>query len=80
VPTYPQVTMSVVKPQDHTVVAEPGQSGQLMLTVLQDGLFLPNLLERDQGTRQAVAGQWPTDGVANVRPLEVSQAAPEGLY
>jgi hypothetical protein len=80
VPTYPQVTMSVVTPGDHTAVVTPGQSGQLMLTVLQDGLFLPNVLERDQAVRHETAGQWPADGVANVRPLEVSQVAPEGLY
>lgn len=79
-PTYPQVTMSVVDPDDFTQVVGRGESGRLRLTVLHEDLFLPNLLERDQATRYDTAGEWPVDGIANVRPLQVSQATPEGLY
>ncbi|TCO59915.1 hypothetical protein [Actinocrispum wychmicini] len=80
VPTYPQVTMSVVDPADWTSVVAPGKSGQLRLTVLHEDLLLPNILERDEATRYDTGGRWPVDGVANVKPLQVSKAAPEGLY
>jgi hypothetical protein len=50
------------------------------LTVLHDDLFLPNILERDQGERYDPGGRWPCDGVANVRPFQVTRATPEGLY
>ncbi|WP_284750296.1 hypothetical protein [Amycolatopsis sp. RTGN1] len=79
-PTYPQVTMSVVDPEDFRKTVDKGQSGQLKLTVLHEDLFLPNLMERDEATRFDTKGEWPVDGVYNVRPLQVSQAAPEGLY
>jgi hypothetical protein len=80
VPTYPQVTTSVVDPEDFTRVVGYGETGQLRLTVLHEDLFLPNLLERDQATRYDPKGVWPADGIVNVRPLRVSQATPEGLY
>jgi hypothetical protein len=69
-----------VDPADFRTTVGKGQSGQLKLTVLHEDLFLPNLLERDEATRYDTKGEWPVDGVFNVRPLQVSQAAPEGLY
>ena len=50
------------------------------MTVLHQDLFLPNVLERDQAVRYDTAGRWPTEGVANVRPLEIVSSSPEGLY
>lgn len=79
-PTYPQVTMDVVEPGDWRAVVAPGQTGRLRLTVLHEDLFLPNVLERDEAVRYDAAGRWPVDGVANVRPLQVSALTPEGLY
>ncbi|MET8689243.1 arylcarboxylate reductase [Streptomyces sp. NPDC004732] len=78
-PNYPQVTMQVVRKDDWTSVVAPGASGQVRLTVLHDDLFLPNVLERDQAARH-VDDDWPCDGVADVRPLQVTNSAPEGLY
>jgi len=80
VPTYPQVTSTVVDRDEWTKVVPFGSIGQVRMTVLQDDLFLPNILERDQALRYDLAGRWPCDGVANVKPLQITTAAPEGLY
>ncbi|MFJ3493820.1 arylcarboxylate reductase [Streptomyces sp. NPDC086091] len=78
-PNYPQVTMAVVRKDDWRTVVAPGATGQVRLTVLHDDLFLPNILERDQAARHLDA-EWPCDGVADVRPLQIASTAPEGLY
>ncbi|MFD5918713.1 arylcarboxylate reductase [Kitasatospora sp. NPDC058201] len=80
VPNYPQVTMAVVDREDWSAPVAYGASGQVRLTVLHEDLLLPNILERDQALRYDCAGLWPSDGVANVRPLQVTNTAPEGLY
>ncbi|MFJ1706347.1 arylcarboxylate reductase [Kitasatospora sp. NPDC088346] len=80
VPNHPQVTMAVVHRDDWTVPVAYGATGQVRLTVLHEDLLLPNILERDQALRYDCAGVWPSDGVANVRPLQVTSTAPEGLY
>ncbi|MEU8150839.1 hypothetical protein [Nonomuraea sp. NPDC048901] len=79
-PNYPHVTMSVVDKGDWERTVEYGELGQVMLTVLHEDLFLPNVLERDQALRYETGGRWPSDGVANVRPLQISRQAPEGIY
>ncbi|MEU7041088.1 arylcarboxylate reductase [Streptomyces varsoviensis] len=79
VPNFPQVTMAVVRKDDWSAVVEPGAVGQVRLTVLHEDLFLPNILERDQASRHR-AEAWPCDGVANIRPLQTTSSAPEGLY
>jgi hypothetical protein len=79
-PNYPQVTMTVVDKNDWSTPVGFGENGQVRLTVLHEDLFLPNVLERDQAIRYDTGAQWPCDGVANVRPLQVTRAAPEGLY
>ena len=79
VPNYPQVTMAVVRKDDWSAVVAPGAAGQVRLTVLHADLFLPNILERDQALRHTT-DRWPCDGVANVRPLQTTSSAPEGLY
>jgi hypothetical protein len=80
VPNFPHVTMTVVDKKDWTTAVNYGETGQVRLTVLQEDLFMPNVLERDQAIRHDLGGRWPCDGVANVRPLEVTSAKPEGLY
>ncbi|MCM3886502.1 hypothetical protein [Frankia sp. R82] len=80
VPNYPQVTMAVVDKADWRRTVGYGEGGQVRLTVLHDDLFLPNVLERDQAVRYDTGDGWPCDGVANVRPLQIAQSAPEGLY
>ncbi|MER8186039.1 arylcarboxylate reductase [Kitasatospora sp. NPDC094015] len=79
-PNYPQVTMAVVRQDDGTSPVPYGATGQVRLTVLHEDLFLPNVLERDQAVRYDTGGHFPCDGVANVRPLQVTSTAPEGLY
>ncbi|HXL91047.1 MAG TPA: hypothetical protein VN969_19050 [Streptosporangiaceae bacterium] len=80
-PNYPQVTMAVVDPEDWTAEVADGGTGQVRLTILHDDLLLPHVLERDQAVRYGLAGRWPIDGVANVRPLDVlPPTAVEGLY
>ncbi|MFD0661092.1 hypothetical protein [Thermocatellispora tengchongensis] len=59
---------------------EYGQVGQVKVTILQDDLFLPNILERDQAVRFDTGDRWPSDGVANVGPLYVAQNTPEDIY
>ncbi|HEX4359155.1 MAG TPA: hypothetical protein VH141_16620 [Pseudonocardia sp.] len=80
VPNYPQVTTTVVDPDDWRTVLPVGARGRVRLTILHDDLFLPNLLERDQATCWNPPGRWPSPGVANVAPLHISRNAPEGLY
>ncbi|MFI1865160.1 arylcarboxylate reductase [Streptomyces jumonjinensis] len=80
VPNYPQVTMAVVRGDDWSATVAPGGTGQVRLTVLHDDLFLPNILERDQALRYVRGGTWPSDGLANVAPLQLMSSAPEGLY
>jgi hypothetical protein len=79
-PNYPQVTMAVVDKQDWSATVDYRQTGQVRLTTLHEDLFLPNILERDQAVRYDTGGRWPVDGVANVHPLQISQAMPEGVY
>ncbi|MGW1061353.1 hypothetical protein [Micromonospora rubida] len=79
-PNYPQVTMAVVNRTDWSAPVPYGATGQVRLTVLHEDLFLPNVLERDQALRHDTGPGWPCDGVANVRPLQLTSTAPEGLY
>jgi hypothetical protein len=80
VPGYPQVTMVVTDKENPMQVVDYGAVGRVMLTVLHDDLFLPNIFERDQAMRIDTGDAWPCDGVANVSPLRVTRSAPEGLY
>jgi hypothetical protein len=79
-PNYPQVTLAVTDQRDWRRTVGYGATGRVRLTVLHEDLFLPNILERDQAVRYDTGSQWPCDGVANVRPLQLSAAAPEGIY
>jgi hypothetical protein len=78
-PQYPHVTAAVVG-ENWRVPVGYGQPGQVRLTVLHEGLLLPNVLERDQALRYHPGVGWPADGVANVAPLRQSRATPEGVY
>jgi hypothetical protein len=79
-PNYPHVTMAVTDPQDWQRTVGYGAVGRVRLTVLHEDLFVPNILERDQATRYDTGADWPCDAVANVRPLQITSAAPEGIY
>jgi hypothetical protein len=79
-PNYPQVTIAVTDKEDWQRIVGFGELGRVRLTVLHDDLFLPNILERDQALRFDTGPEWPCDGVANVRPLQLTRSAPEGIY
>jgi hypothetical protein len=79
-PSYPHTTMTVVDKDDNTTPVAYGEVGRVRVTILQEDLFLPNVLERDQAIRFDLGVDWPCDGVANVQPLQVSSQMPEGLY
>ena len=79
-PQYPHVTTAVGDFEDWTVPLAPGDPGRVRLTVLQRDLFLPNVLERDRAVRYDPGDGWPAEGVADVGPLSVRRATPEGLY
>lgn len=80
VPNYPHVTMEVVEPDDWRTAVPYQEYGQVKLTLLQEDLFLPNILERDRALRYDVAGRWPCDGIANVSPLQSAGSQFEGIY
>jgi hypothetical protein len=80
VPSYPHTTMTVVDKEDNRTPVAYGEVGRVRVTILQEDLFLPNVLERDQAVRYDLGDGWPCDGVANVQPLQVSTQMPEGLY
>jgi hypothetical protein len=80
VANYPQVTTAVVDTEDWTREVGFGEYGQVRLTVLHSDLFLPNILERDFAMRYDTGPDWPCDGVANVRPLQMAKLTPEGIY
>lgn len=69
VPCYPHVTMAVVDPNNWTRVVDYGKEGQVRHTVMHEDLFLPNILARELAMRYHTGGEWPCDGVANVRPM-----------
>lgn len=77
---YPYLTVSVTEPDDWRQLVPYGEFGRVVLTVLHDDMFLPNILERDQAIRHDFKDRWPWDGVANVRPLQVLESSPEGIY
>lgn len=75
VPCYPQVTMAVVDTSDWTRVVDYGNDGQVLLTVMHEDLFLPNVAEQELAIRYDTGEDWPCDGVANVRRLAKASIA-----
>jgi acyl-CoA synthetase (AMP-forming)/AMP-acid ligase II len=67
-PFSPYVTVSVVDPDTHQVVAH-GQRGQLMVHCLTPSLLLPGNLERDLATRCAAPVGTEGDSFADVTPM-----------
>lgn len=80
-PMEPLVKFDVVDPAQTNRRVAVGESGQIMVTVLSEERFLPNVLERDQAERWHVLPSLGWEGVANVRPLvSMTGAATEGVY
>lgn len=79
-PAFPQLTLTVVDPDDWRRPVAYGDYGRVRVTIMHEDLFLPNVLERDQAMRYDTGESWPWDGVANVRPLQTVKDRPEGIY
>lgn len=80
-PMEPLVTFDVVDPKQTSRRVAVGETGQIMVTVLSEERFLPNVLERDQAERFQVLPELGWEGVANVRPLmSMAGMATEGVY
>lgn len=78
---FPYFTIRVVRPKKPWEEVNYGETGRIMVTVLTQDYFIPNLLERDQGMRIPGNATYSWDGVANVKPLETLEGQIiEGVY
>ncbi len=68
----PRAVLEVVNPEQPDVPVEVGGTGRVLLTTLTREIFLPRLLERDQGELEAPTPQFPWNGVSGVRPFGVA--------
>jgi phenylacetate-coenzyme A ligase PaaK-like adenylate-forming protein len=76
----PRAVLEVVDFDDPTRVVEFGQTGRVRLTTLTKEFFMPGLLERDEGEREAPCEQYPWDGVSGVRPFHGLAGTTVGVY
>lgn len=80
-PFYPMFSIQVVDPGDWKRQVQYGERGRVRFTTLSKELFLPNVLERDEGKRIGGCEYFGWDGVANVRPFaEIASQTIEGVY
>jgi phenylacetate-coenzyme A ligase PaaK-like adenylate-forming protein len=80
-PMEPLVKFDVVDPKNTSRRVAIGETGQVMVTVLSEERFLPNVLERDQAERWHALPELGWEGVSDVRPLQsMPGGATEGVY
>ena len=80
-PMEPLVKFEVVDPRQTDRRVAIGETGQIMVTVLSEERFLPNVLERDQAERWHALPELGWEGVSDVRPLQsMAGGATEGVY
>ncbi len=80
-PLFPNVILRVVDPADPWRIVDYGERGRVMITVLNEDYFIPNLLERDEGIRIHGNDLCPWDGIADVRPFScMNENIIEGVY
>jgi phenylacetate-coenzyme A ligase PaaK-like adenylate-forming protein len=80
-PPCPRAMIEVVDPNQPERLAGYGETGRVRLTTLTKEFFMPRFLERDEAEREAPCGQYPWDGVRNVRPFSrFAKAVVEGVY
>ena len=80
-PHSPYMTVRVVDPS--TGMSVPyGERGQVMLSLVNKAMFIPNNLERDTAVRHAGPPQQVGDSIAEVRPVSAfeGQEVIEGVY
>lgn len=77
----PYVTFAVVDPDNHTPVPY-GERGQVRMTHLSSGVFIPNNLERDTAIRLPAPPGAPGDALSSPQPLAAFDGEPvvQGVY
>jgi hypothetical protein len=80
-PPAPRAAIEVVDPEQPSRLVGYGETGRVRLTTLTKEFFMPRFLERDECEREAPCGEYPWDGVRNVRPFRKLQTnVVEGVY
>jgi hypothetical protein len=80
-PPQPRAMIEVVDPDEPHRVVEYGATGRVRLTTLTKEFFMPRFLERDEAEREKPCGNYPWDGVRNVRPFSrFAATVVEGVY
>ena len=68
-------------PEDSTRDVEYGDYGRVELTTMTKEFFVPRFLERDEAIRREPCGEFPWDGVGDVRPFQSgTKQVIEGVY
>ncbi|MFW6639893.1 phenazine biosynthesis protein [Nocardiopsis algeriensis] len=80
-PYFPQSAVRVVDPGTREAVGY-GERGQVLIHLLSEDMFLPNVLERDTALRVPPAPGSDVDGLADIQPLRTPGAGRiiEGVY
>jgi len=77
----PRAVLQVVDSDQPDRIVEYGQRGRVKLTTLTKEFFMPGFLERDEAIRTPPIGEYPWDGVADVRPFgKLETNVVEGVY
>jgi phenylacetate-coenzyme A ligase PaaK-like adenylate-forming protein len=80
-PPAPRAMIEVVDPDQPDRIVGYGETGRVRLTTLTREFFVPRFLERDECEREPPCGQYPWDGVRNVRPFgRLQNKVVEGVY
>ena len=77
----PRAVLRIVDPDDATRDMEYGEYGRVELTTMTKEFFVPRFLERDEAIRREPCGDFPWDGVGDVRPFQSgTKQVIEGVY
>ena len=77
----PRALLRVVNPEKTDEGVAYGEWGRVELTTLTKEFFMPRFLERDEAIRREPWGNYPWDGVGDVRPFGKSKTTIiEGVY
>jgi phenylacetate-coenzyme A ligase PaaK-like adenylate-forming protein len=80
-PPSPRAMVEIVDPKEPTKLVGYGETGRVRLTTLTKEFFMPRFLERDEAEREIPYGDYPWDGVKNVRPFQkLEKSVVEGVY
>lgn len=77
----PRAVLRVVRPEETAQTVDYDEWGRVELTTMTREFFMPRFLERDEAVRRRPWGQFPWDGVGEVRPFGALETkAIEGVY